>query len=184
MSASRIRAPESVLRAAVLDPAAARLLERQMGLPRRGVGGLGYRYDRRRHLWIRGRPAHLAHRLEVARCLVAWLTGGHPAASFIVEPRLPYRSPAGGERSLDPDALFQASGRPWALEVDRGTEGERHLRHKIWRYREFLAERARIRVLFVVPAEREAVIRRLAREAVLPLEVTGDFATWLGKPTG
>jgi len=184
LSACRVRVPESVLQAAVLDPAAARLLERQLGLRRRGVGDLGYRYDRGRHLWIRGRPAHLAHRLEVARCLLAWLAGGHAAASFIVEPRLPYMSPAGGERSLDPDALFHAVGRPWALEVDRGTEGERHLRHKIWRYREFLAERARIQVLFVAPAARGDVIRRLAKEATLPLEVTGDFASWLGRSIG
>ena len=121
---------------------------------------MGYRYDPKLRLWMIGRrPAHPRHRAELASMFATWVEAGHMPDTFVIEPRLPYRSPAGGERHLDPDGLLISSGTIWALEVDRGSEGRKDLVHKWWRYREFGEEVTALPLVVVAPPSRHALIR-------------------------
>lgn len=120
----------------------------------------GFSYDRRRRLWLADkRPPFPLHAVLLMEVYLHWLEAGHTAMTFLPEPQLPYRSPSGGRRHLDPDALFMMQGAPVALEVDRGTEGRRALVHKWWRYREYQSEAYPLEVVVLGPASRVGILR-------------------------
>lgn len=171
---------EAVGRAGVFTPEAARRCEALLGLGRGRLSAAGFRYIRSERLWVKGRlPSSPRHRAAVAEAFLAWHEAGHPFGTFCVEPKLFYRSPAGGPRHLDPDALLIRTGRVWAVEVDRGTEGPKALCRKWWRYREFMDERAYLALLVVAPERRAPSVRETLGRAALPAVVLKDFALFL-----
>ncbi|MHB1842310.1 MAG: replication-relaxation family protein [Sulfobacillus sp.] len=141
----------------------------------------GFTYRRSHRLWCRGPlPRLRAHQLAVAQLLVDMVALGHPPEVLTVEPRLPYRSPAGGARSLDPDALLHLGGMPVAVEVDRGTESGTVLRHKWWRYREYGQEVVPLRLVVVAPLSRlDLVAATLAQCTLAEVGVGPDLGAAL-----
>lgn len=125
----------------------------------RDLKAAGFAYHRPLGLWCRGPvPRLVDHQLAVAQLLVDLLGLGHPPGALTVSPHLRYRSPAGGQRSLDPDALLHLGGLPVAVEVDRGTESGTVLRHKWWRYREYGQEVVALPLVVVAPPSRTDLI--------------------------
>lgn len=182
MSASLTPAArEALFRAGALTPAGKRGLETLLGLGPEALKEAGYRYAPRLHLWMRRQPPeHPRHRALVTEAWVAWLKAGHAPGTFVIEPRLPYRSPAGGPRHLDPDALLAREGRVWALEVDRGTEGVRDLLHKWWRYREFGAEASPLALLVLAPPSRRHMLEVTLAKAGVAARLVTSLAELVG----
>lgn len=151
--------PEAVRRLGVLSARQRRQLE-GVGASRQALRRAGFAYHPGRRVWCQGSmPRLLAHQLAVAELLVAAVALGQDPTALTISPLLPYRSPAGGKRSLDPDALLRLGGLPVAIEVDMGTESARVLRHKWYRYREYRQEVVALPLLVVAPPGRHRLVR-------------------------
>lgn len=173
--------PEAVRRLGVLSAHQRHKLE-PWGLSQTALRAGGFCYHPSGRLWCLGPvPRLLDHQLAVGEVVVQWAELGHHLDAVTIAPCLPYRSPAGGRRSLDPDALLHGGGLPVAVEVDRGTESGTVLRHKWWRYREYGQEVVALPLIVVAPTSRLRLIAStLARAGLERVGLGSDVEGALG----